>query len=84
MYLTFGQVLLVSDKKPLESDHAVYVKETSNGRILIPAFVLENPPALKGETLQRYGVIYYDANETPCVIPDVWSDEDAVIAKGWR
>jgi hypothetical protein len=84
MYLTFDQVLLVSDKSPMESDFPVYVKETSNGRVLVPAFVLEHPPVLFGETLQRYGILYYDAREKPCVIPDVWSDQDAAIARGWR
>lgn len=84
MYLTFDQVLLVSDKKPLESDFPVYIKETYLGRILIPSFALENPPIFKGETLQRYGILYFDANENPCIIPDVWSDEDAQVAKAWR
>lgn len=24
---------------------------------------------------------YFDAGENPCVIPDVWSEEDALLAK---
>ena len=83
-YLTFNQVLLVSDKKPIASDTVVYIKETSNGRVLIPEIVLEHPPLCQGETLQRYGVLYYDADEQPCIIPDVWSEDDARIAKDWR
>ncbi len=80
MYLTFNQVILVSDKQPLDTDTVVYERQLGNQRILTP-----DGDASKFVTEAKcYGVLYFDANDTPCVIPDAFSMDDAMIAKDWR
>lgn len=80
MYLTLDQVLLVSDKQPQEGDTVVYERQLGSQRILTP----DDAPSRHASEPKRYGVLYYDANETPCVIPDVFSMDDAMVAKSWR
>lgn len=87
MYLTFNQVILISDKSKVQPDDTVvYVKETSTGRIFYPDFVFEPDTFAdwqKKLSSQRYGILYLDANEQWCVVPDVWSEDDARFAKSW-
>ena len=80
MYLTFDQVMVVSDKKPLTTDIIVYERNLRGERVLTP----DGGVSRYASEAKPYGVLYYDANGTPCIIPDVWSQEDAAIAKGWR
>lgn len=80
MYLTLDQVILISDKQPLPSDTIVYERQLGSQRILTP----DGGQSKYASEARRYGVLYFDANDTPCIIPDAFSMDDAMIAKDWR
>lgn len=86
MYLTLNQVILISDTNKRQADDAiVYVKEDGrDGKRLFPDYGLTLSDIEK-HRLTRYGTIYTDKtrNENWCVVPDVWSDDDAACAKMW-
>lgn len=86
MYLTLDQVILVSDtNKRQPEDATVYVKQHPiEGKHLFPEWVLDGTAHFgTKEMMQRYGTIYMDAGERWCIVPDVWSDNDAMCAKMW-
>lgn len=78
MYLTFDQVILVADKRKLTpNDVYVYEREHRGQRILTTDNL-----ARPGEPEPRlYGSLYFDTNDTPCVVPDEWTWDDAHLAK---
>ncbi len=80
MYLTFPQVRLVSDKQPEPGDTVIYERELRGERIL----TTDSSESHIASQARRYGVLYFDANDRPCVIPDHFSMDDAGLARDWR
>lgn len=80
MYFTFDQVLIVSDKQPQSTDTVIYERELGSQRILTP----DGGTSKYASSAKRYGVLYFDTNDTPCIIPDSFNMDDAMIAKDWR
>lgn len=82
MYAKLEEVTLVQDKSKRRSDDPVmYIRQFRNETILTPlSDPASNPRYGMGEAT-RYGTMYYDANETLCVIPDEWNEEHAQQAK---
>lgn len=78
MYLTFDQVTLIGDKrKAREGDPVVYVRAYRGDRIL----TLDGGPSAHAGPATRSGVLYYDAADRVCVVPDQWDDVDAQRAR---
>lgn len=78
MYLTLDQITLVQDKSKAKSDDApVYERELNGDRI----FTTDTTPSQHASKAKRYGVIYFDIGDRPCIIPDAWNDDDACRAK---
>ena len=77
MYLHFDEVALIGDRPPQQDDPVVYVRTLHGDRILTA-----DPLDSRYATIaRRYGHIYWDARDLPCVIPDDWNDDDALLAK---
>ncbi len=66
-------ILVANKDKVDECDPVIYVLEYGHARILTldPIY---HPHV--GEAV-RYGQLYYDSRENPCVVPDEWTWDDA-------
>ena len=85
MYLTFDQVILVKDKGKVQPDDPiVYVRQHPNmGRVLTTDNTEIRREFGWGDPFE-YGQIYTDTSDNLCVVPHVWDEEDAMLAKDWR
>jgi hypothetical protein len=78
MYLTMDQVTLVGDKgKVRPHDPVIYERDLAGNRI----FTTDGGPSKYAGSAMRYGVLYFDAREQPCIVPDTWNEDDAGAAK---
>lgn len=76
MYLTIDQVLMVRDASKIKaSDPVVYghVHPVTGERVF--STDANSTP---------YGRLYFDSRDTPCIVPDEWNQDDAMLAKDWR
>lgn len=78
MYVTLDQITLVQDKRKVRADDLpIYERQLSGVRI----FTTDGGTSKYASEATRYGVIYFDTDDRLCVVPDVWNDEDAQIAR---
>lgn len=78
MYLTLEQLTLVGDKRRARPDDPpIYEREYRGQRI----FTTDASPSRSVGPAIRYGVLYFDSRDEPCIVPDAWSDEDAQVSK---
>jgi hypothetical protein len=85
MYLKISEVFLLdtalASRRGLTDEDTVPVFERgyNGGRVL----TLDDDPSKYDDTPpRRYGRLYLSASEQICVIPDTWSDDDAIQAAG--
>jgi hypothetical protein len=85
MYLTFDQVVLVQDKRKVRPDDPlVYVRQHPNmGRVFTTGNTEIRRELGWGDPFE-YGYLYFDAQETPCIVPHRWDEDDAMLAKSSR
>lgn len=91
MFLTFGEITLVQDQGKRRADDAiVYVQQKPlqmgnqvEERTLWPDFGNYGEAYFQSRwtQVQRYGTLYLDASEQWCVVPDIWSQTDADLAR---
>lgn len=78
MYVELHQVTLVRDKRHIRpGDPVIYEREFRGERI----FTTDCEPSKYAGSAQRYGVLYFDSREQPCIVPDVWNENDVHIAR---
>lgn len=78
MYLYLHEVTLVADKAKVRPDDIpVFEREYRGERIL----TIDDKPSKYTDDARRYGVLYFDARDQPCVVPDAWSEDDALLAR---
>lgn len=82
MYLTFDQVILLKEKRtPQANDPLVYVRQHPNlGRVLTTDNTEVRRELGWGDAFE-YGHIYEDAAGSLCVVPHVWDEDDAMLAR---
>ena len=78
MYLKLQEVTLVGDKrKARNGDRVVYKRAYGPDTI----FTTDASPSKYSTEPQRYGVLYFDGRDRPCIVPDAWNEDDALRAK---
>lgn len=78
MYLYLDEVTLIASQSKVRSDDpVVYEREYRGERIL----TIDDKPSKYTDDARRYGVLYFDARDQPCVVPDAWSEDDAILAR---
>jgi hypothetical protein len=78
MYLTLDQVVLVADKSRIRpGDPIIYERGLRGKRI----FTTDAEPAAPVTGAARYGRLYFDVGERPCIVPGRWDWNDAGLAK---
>lgn len=86
MYLTLSQVTLIADQSKSRPDDAICYVRTAQRRLLSAApgeriLTVDDTVTEATGPAERYGRLYYDARDEPCVVPDVWSEDDAALAR---
>ena len=78
MYVTLDQVILVKDKtKTRDGDPVVFVRELRGRAVL----TTDGGASKHAGPAVKYGVLYFDTRDRMCIVPDVWSEDDARLAK---
>lgn len=78
MYYTLSEITLVHpDTRLAQPDDVTIYARSVDGR---PVLTTDPSPARRTSPATNYGVLYYDADDRPCVVPREWSDVDAAQA----
>ena len=82
MYLKLSEITLVRNQQRYRkhSDVVIYQRDYRGDTI----FTLDNQPSHHASEAVRYGTLYYDASDEPCVVPDAWSEGEAYQAKSFN
>lgn len=90
MFLTYNQIILVESKaKRRPEDGVVYQRQgliqgkenETVDQSFWPAFNQAMQRELQSAGMTRYGTIYEDAAGNWCIVPDTWSESEALRAK---
>ena len=78
MYARISEVTLVQSKTRVQADDPImYERQYQGARIL----TTDNKSSRFVGPAKRYGVMYIDARDRICVVPDVWNPDEAMIAR---
>ena len=66
MYIRFEDVTLISDYSKIRIDDTIVYERIYRGE---RALSTDDSPQ-EGFSVRRYGMLYFDVNNQPCVIPD--------------
>jgi hypothetical protein len=83
MYLKLEEVILVSDKSRLKPEDPVVYKHNLRGERIL---TLDPGPCEATTDAMRYGRLYFDVKDNPCVVPDTQEqfEVDYMCARDWR
>lgn len=78
VYVTLSEITLIHPAmhQPHPDDIPIYARITDGRPVLTP----DPSPARRTTPATLYGVLYYDADDRPCIVPNTWSDVDAAQA----
>lgn len=79
MYTLLSEVILVRAKYQRPTDPVIYERELRGESIL----TLDAAPSQYATEARPYGRLYEDSQGRLCVVPNQWSDDDAMLAKNF-
>lgn len=82
MYVTLQELTVVHPSKyrPQAGDRVAYERVLNGNRIFT---ITGEPSKYDCAPVKQAGILYFDTNEMPVLVPNVWSDDDAWCARSF-
>lgn len=82
MYVTLQELTIVHPSKyrPQTGDRVAYERLLNGDRIFT---ITGEPSKYDSVPVKSAGILYFDTNENPVLVPNTWSDDDAWCARSF-